>query len=79
LTLVIILGRFGSPSGLQLPKGGSLGSVKVHSLTFLCTPGSMKCDSRASYLALTFASPCLGCEPKAKVAIVMFIRLWVVV
>jgi len=25
-------------------------------------------DSRASLLACTFASPCLGCEPKARVA-----------
>jgi hypothetical protein len=28
----------------------------------------MKCDSWASLLAHTLASPCLGCEPKAKVA-----------
>jgi hypothetical protein len=28
----------------------------------------MKCDSWASLLARTFASPCLGYEPKAKVA-----------
>jgi hypothetical protein len=27
----------------------------------------MKCDSRASLLARTFASPCPGCEPKVKV------------
>jgi hypothetical protein len=32
------------------------------------TPGNMKCDSWSSPLARTFASPCLGCEPKAKVA-----------
>jgi hypothetical protein len=30
---------------------------------------SMKCDSRASLLARTFASPCLGHKPKAGVAI----------
>jgi hypothetical protein len=47
----------------------SLGSVKVHSLTLFCTPGSMKCDSRAPLLAHTFANPCLGCKPKARVAI----------
>jgi hypothetical protein len=29
---------------------------------------SMKCDSRASLLARTFTSPCLGHEPKARVA-----------
>jgi hypothetical protein len=28
----------------------------------------MKCDSQASFLACTFASLCLDCEPKAKVA-----------
>jgi hypothetical protein len=48
--------------------GSSLGSVKVHSLTLSCTPRSMKCDSRASHLARTFTSPCLGREPKARVA-----------
>ncbi len=44
--------------------GSSLGSVEVHSLTFSHTLGSMKCDSWASFLAHTFASPCLGREPK---------------
>jgi hypothetical protein len=28
----------------------------------------MKCDSQASLLAHTFASPCLGHKPKVKVA-----------
>jgi hypothetical protein len=28
----------------------------------------MKCDSRASLLARTFTNPCLGREPKAKLA-----------
>jgi hypothetical protein len=28
----------------------------------------MKCDSWASFLACTFANPCFGCEPKARVA-----------
>jgi hypothetical protein len=45
----------------------SLGSVQVHSLTLFCTPGSMKCDSRASLLARSLASPYLGREPKARV------------
>ncbi len=31
-------------------------------------PRSMKCDSRASHLARTFASPCFGRKPKARVA-----------
>jgi hypothetical protein len=48
--------------------GSSLGSVKVHSLTLFCTPRSIKCDSRASLLARTFASPCLGHKSKARVA-----------
>jgi hypothetical protein len=30
----------------------------------------MKCDSHASILARTFASPCLGHEPKPKVVII---------
>jgi hypothetical protein len=49
--------------------GNSLGSVRVHSLTLSYTLGSMRCDSRASPLALTFVSPCFGCEPKARVTI----------
>jgi hypothetical protein len=51
-----------------IPKvgGSSLGSVGVHSLTLSYTPKSMKCDSQASFLAHTFASPCVGCEPKAR-------------
>jgi len=53
-----------------IPKvGGSLESVRVHSLTLSCTLGSMKCDSQASYFSCTFTSPCLGCKPKARVAI----------
>jgi hypothetical protein len=46
----------------------SFGSVEVHSLAFSYTPENMRCDSRGSLLAHTFASPCLGREPKAKVA-----------
>jgi hypothetical protein len=47
--------------------GSSLGSVGVHSLTFSYILESMKCDSRASLLAHTFANLCLGCEPKVRV------------
>jgi hypothetical protein len=34
----------------------------------LCTPGSMWCDSRVFLLAHNLATPCLGHEPKARVA-----------
>jgi hypothetical protein len=33
-----------------------------------CIPRNMKCDSWVSLLARTFTSPCLGHEPKARVA-----------
>jgi hypothetical protein len=46
----------------------SFGSVKVHSFTLSYTPGNMKCDSWASFLACTLASPCLGREPKVRAA-----------
>ncbi len=48
--------------------GSPLGSVGVHSFTPSHILGSMKCDFRASLFAYTFTSPCLGREPKAKVA-----------
>jgi len=53
--------------------GSSFGSVKVHSLTLSYTPKRMRCDSHASLLACTLASPCLGREPKTRVA-----TIWVV-
>ncbi len=34
----------------------------------LCTPRSMWCDSRVSFLARNLATPCLGHKPKARVA-----------
>jgi hypothetical protein len=51
--------------------GGSLGSVEVHSFTPSHILRSMKCDSWASLLACTFASPCLGHKPKARVVTIM--------
>jgi hypothetical protein len=52
--------------------GSSLGSVKVHSLTlfapFALPRTYMWCDFRASLLTCNLASPCIGREPKAKVA-----------
>jgi len=49
--------------------GAHLGVWGVHSLTFSCILGSIKCESHASPLARTSANPYLGCEPKARVAI----------
>jgi hypothetical protein len=48
--------------------GSSLGSVRVHSVTLFCTLGNMRYDFRASLLACNLANPCLGHEPKARVA-----------
>jgi hypothetical protein len=48
--------------------GSSFGSMKVHSLTLSYTLESMRCDSKVSLLACTLASPCLGHEPRARVA-----------
>jgi hypothetical protein len=42
--------------------------VGIHALTLSYTPRSMKCDFQASLLGCTFASPCFGHEPKARVA-----------
>jgi hypothetical protein len=36
----------------------------------------MKCDSQASFLTCTFASPCLGRKPKANVATPSAIFFW---
>jgi hypothetical protein len=37
------------------------------------TPKSMRCNSWASFLARTLASPGLGCDPKVRVAIVAIV------
>jgi len=50
--------------------------VRVHSLTFSYIPGSMKCDSWASLLAHNLANPCLGREPKARVATHPFFKIF---
>ncbi len=55
--------------------GSSLGSVKVHSLIFSYNPEKMRCDSRASHLALTLASPCISRETKVRVAIVNGVQI----
>jgi hypothetical protein len=71
LALEIAFWKFKSSLGLQLPKWkpiwecvGSFLHILLHSW------GSIKCDFRASLLTRTFANPCFGHEPKAKVAIV---------
>jgi hypothetical protein len=46
--------------------GNPLGNVWVHFLAFSHTPGSINCDSWASFSACTFASPYFGHEPKVK-------------
>jgi len=47
--------------------------VGVHSLTLSHTFENMKCDSQASLLARTFASPYLGHKPKARVVTLLFV------
>jgi len=56
--------------------GSPFGSVWVQSPTLSYTPRSVKCDSRASFLAHTFVSPCLGYEPKAKTATQPLLFCW---
>jgi hypothetical protein len=74
LTPVITFWKFENPPGLQFPKWELIRSVRVHSFTFFYTPGSMRCDSQASFLARTLASPGLGCEPNARVATNFYIK-----
>jgi len=52
--------------------GGSFGSVAVHSLTLSCTFWEHEMWFLGSLLAHTFASPCFGREPKARVATYSF-------
>jgi len=54
--------------------GSSLGSVRVHFFTLSYIPESMRCDSWASLLARNLASPCFGCEPKARVVTILDIN-----
>jgi hypothetical protein len=54
--------------GFQLPKWEPTWECVGSFLTLSYTPESMKCDSWASFLARTFASPYFGHEPKAKLA-----------
>jgi len=43
--------------------------VRVHLGVWRFIPESMRCDSRASFSTCNLASPCLGHEPKVRVAI----------
>jgi hypothetical protein len=69
LTLAIVLWRFKNPSGVRLPKWEFTWECEgsILTLPYSQPPESMNCDSRASLLARTFVSLCLGCEPKARV------------
>ncbi len=67
LTSIISFWRFGSPLGFQLPKWELTWECESSFVTLSHIPRSMRCDSRASLSTRTFASPCFGCKPKAKV------------
>ncbi len=56
---------------IALQSGSSLENVEVHSLTLSHIPRSIKCDSLHSQSAYTFASPCRGRKPKAKVVTII--------
>jgi hypothetical protein len=61
LTLAIDLWRFGGPLGLQTPKvEGPLGVWRFNPSHFPSLLGFL--------LTRNLANPCLGCEPKARVA-----------
>jgi hypothetical protein len=55
--------------GTTTPKMGIHLRVWGFILSLFCTLESMRCDPRVSLLARNLASPCLGREPKVKVAI----------
>jgi hypothetical protein len=46
--------------------GSSFGSAGVHSLTFSCTLGSMKCDSRAHFWLALLQALALFASPKLR-------------
>jgi hypothetical protein len=46
----------------------SLGSVRVHSLTLFALPGACDVTPRSFSWPANLASPCLGHEPKVRVA-----------
>jgi hypothetical protein len=54
--------------GLQLPQWEFTWECEGSFPHILCTHGRRWCDSRASLLARNLASPCLGHQPKVRVA-----------
>jgi hypothetical protein len=48
--------------------GSSLGSVRVHSLTLFALPGACEMTLGCPFWLATFQPPCLGREPKVRVA-----------
>jgi len=50
------------------PSESCLGSVRVYSFIISYTPENIKCASQVSLLSRPLASPCLGREPKVRVA-----------
>ncbi len=61
--------------GILTPKVGvNLGMWRfIPSLSY--TPENMRCDTRASFLAHTLTSPCLGHKPKARVVTLFVIKV----
>ncbi len=64
LTPTIALWKFGSSLGLQLPKWEFTWECGVHSFTLSCTPGSMKCDSRAHFRPAPLQALALVVSPR---------------
>jgi hypothetical protein len=70
--------------GLQLPTWEFTWECEGSFPHTLCIPGSMWSDSRVSFLACNLPTPCLGREPKARVAtpfhpfplLLKWTRLW---
>jgi hypothetical protein len=55
------------PCNFPLTIWKSIGSVRGHSFTLSCTPGSRRCDSWGSFLTRNLASPYFGRKTMVKV------------
>ncbi len=62
--------------GLQLPPWEFIWECEGLFPHTLCTPRSMWCDSRVSFLARHLTTLCLGSEPKVRVATVFVFGLF---